>query len=614
MSASSRKARRTAGLAAVLLGVCTATPGVAQTGEPSQLGPIQSPDGEASREGEGEERATEGDGARRDDDGARRDDADTRDLDGIEVDRLGTLDTATIGILDPNKGGLGPEMWRETPRRVVASLLPRLPARFDSPALRELARRLLLSSSAPPKRKQAPDDDTPGLLTLRVDRLMAMGHYADAAELLRVVPRGDLTPALRRHRVVAALMTGRTDRACQLVDAQVDSSDVVFWQAALATCQRAQGQAQQANLTASLMREMANAPRRFLDVYDALRAGTSLPAPPYPPLAGALLVTSPARVPLHAVDPADPGLARAIATHDATPPAIRVVAGEWAAAAAMLKPAELRRLYSAVAFPETLRTAAADRRLVPAPPAAGALAPAVRRALRFQAAKSAADPAVRARILFRLLADAPADRYRAIAASVLPLIAAKGPQPGLIWFAGTAGRALYGAGRPAMATDWLMLAREEAVITPDAAKALTELWPYARLAGSAAVPMNGGLAAWREAQPVNGGRVALQESLLRAAFHALNERDARTWLDLAAGTPATTRPVPPSALIYALREAGAGERVGEVALLAVIGLGHTGLDDVHPLMLETALTALRRVGLEPVARRLAIEAALANGV
>ncbi len=126
--------------------------------------------------------------------------------------------------------------------------------------------------------------------------------------------------------------------------------------------------------------------------------------------------------------------------------------------------------------------------------------------------------------------------------------------------------------------------------------------------------MNGGLAAWRGAQPAQGARVARQEGLLRAAFQALQEGDSRTWLAMTADTPASPRPVPPAALVYALQQAGMGARVGEVVLLAVIALGETGLAEVHPVTLNTALTALRQVGLTDTARRLAIEAALANGV
>ncbi len=537
------------------------------------------------------------------------------DPEGIEIDRLGKLDASTLGILDPDAGGLGPDMWRETPRRVVASLLPRMPAELDAPALRALARRLLLSSSAPPKRRQTPESDAPSLLRLRLDRLMAMGHYSDVVALLRVVPRRDQTPALRRTRVTAAFMAGETEQACRIVDAMAGRADRVFWQEALAVCQLARGQAQQAGLTVSLMREMADRPSRFLAVYDAVRAEAPLPGPPYPPMARALLLTGDRALPASlATGGTDPGLAAAVARHAATPARRRVAAAERAVAADLLRPAELRRLYRAIEFPDSLVTAARERRLVLAPPAAGALAPAERRALHFEAAVRASSPARRARILAAVFRAVPDDRYAGVVRAFVPLLLQDGPRPELTWFAGTAGRALYAAGRADAATEWLKLAREEAVITPDAATALTALWPYARMSGAAAVPMNGGLAAWRGAQPADGARLALQEGLLRAAFQALQEGDPRTWLAMTADAPAQPRSVPSADLIYALQQAGMGARVGEVALLAVIALGETGLAQVHPVTLNTALTALRQVGLTDTARRLAVEAALANGV
>ena len=641
MSASSRKPSG-ACLPAICFAACLAgaPPALGQSGEetgaPSRLGPMElepvpeaepasgkgardagpSAQGDAAGAPEGEADADAGenggDASRQagDRDGAADDDG----PEGIEVDRLGTLDTGTLGILDPGDGGLGPNMWRQTPRHVVESLLPRIPAELDSPALRSLARRLLLSSSAPPDRRQTPEGDVPSLLRLRVDRLMALGHYMDTARLLRVVPRRQQTRALKRVRVTAALLAGEREQACQVVAGTVAEAEAPFWQTALAVCQMARGQRQQAGLTASLLREMADRPARFLAVYDAVRAGTPLPGPPYPPMAAALLLYGERAVPAALAKTRDPGLARAVAGHAATPARRRVAAAERAAAAELLAPAELRRRYRKVAFPENLLAAARARRLVLAPPAAGVLSPAARRALRFQAAVTASEPAARARIMAKVFADVPSARYVAVARAFLPLISAHGARPELAWFAGTAGRVLYAAGRADAATRWLKLAREEAVITPDAAAALTALWPYARLAGGAAVPMNGGLAAWRGAQPADGARVALQEGLLRAAFQALQAGDPRTWLAMSAETPAQARAVPPASLIYALRQAGMGARTGEVALLSVIALGATGLADVHPLTLNTALTALHEVGLTATARRLAIEAALANGI
>lgn len=640
MSASSRK--RTRALALVL-SCAVAWPALAQDGsqggEPSRLGPMEldpvpepAPSTEAGSDAESDASANGGsdtpkaaEGGDAQPTGETGGDAGSETAgegggeeeagpEGIEVDRLGELDSGTLGILDPGAGGLGPNMWRETPRRVVESLLPRMPGHPESPAVRALARRLLLSSSAPPKRRQTPEGETPSLLRLRLDRLMAMGHYGDVVELLRVVPRRDHTTALERTRVTAALIAGETKTACNIVESAASDTQGVFWQKALAVCQLARGQTQQASLTASLMREMADRPSRFLAVFDAVRTDGPLPSPPYPRMAVTLLLSQDRALPAGVVDRRDPGLSRAIARHDATPASVRAAAAEWAAAADLMAPADLRQRYRSVDFPDNLVTAARERRLTRAPPAAGALTPAERRALRFQAARTAETPATRARIMASVFTAVPQDRYVGVVRAFVPLLLQDGPQPELAWFAGTAGRALYAAGRADAATEWLKLAREEAVITPDASAALTALWPYARMAGAAAVPMNGGLAAWRGAQPDNGARVALQEGLLRAAFQALQEGDPRTWLAMTADAAGQARTVPPAELIYALREAGMGARVGEVALLAVIALGETGLGEVHPVTLNTVLTALRQVGLVDTARRIAIEAALANGV
>jgi hypothetical protein len=51
---------------------------------------------------------------------------------------------------------------------------------------------------------------------------------------------------------------------------------------------------------------------------------------------------------------------------------------------------------------------------------------------------------------------------------------------------------------------------------------------------------------------------------------------------------------------------------GEAALLALIGM--SDLTTVEPLWLQRALSSLRLVGLDTQARRIAVEAAIANGL
>jgi hypothetical protein len=61
-----------------------------------------------------------------------------------------------------------------------------------------------------------------------------------------------------------------------------------------------------------------------------------------------------------------------------------------------------------------------------------------------------------------------------------------------------------------------------------------------------------------------------------------------------------------------LGDAAAKDMQGETALLALIGL--RDLAAAEPLWLQLALSSLRRVGLEHEARRIAVEAAIANGL
>jgi hypothetical protein len=637
-SSSSRSARAICLLAACVLCHALAAPparaqdgGAGASGDPIRLGPIDPDTPERDAPAQGDGRPTTSGGTGSNDTGSNGTGSggtggstatpdepgtggDGQGLDGIEVDRLDAPDTETMGTLSPDGGGLDPAMWADTPRRVVTALMPRLPANLRAPVLRDLARRLLLSGGEPPPTRQTPENGAPNLLELRVERLMALGDYGGVAALMKVVPRGALTDPLRRAHVTARLVRGDTEAACPDVRQALSNSRAMFWQQALVVCHAARGAFGQADLAVSLMRESEAGDAAFIAAYDAVAAGLSLTTERLPPLAVALLVNSDTGVPEDPVASLDPGLQAAVAGHAATAPVVRARAAELAAAAGALAPDTLRQRYAALAFPTSRIEAAAQMSLSNAPPTGPSLTATERRALRYQAVRRDNGAATRAELIEEVTAEAPPRLYPALVDAFLPFLKADAPRPDLIWFAGTAGRAFYGAGQPEAATRWLMTAREEAVISPDAAAALTALWPYARLSGATAVPINGGLAAWREAQDTAPPRLALQESLLRAAFEALEERDPRRWVEIAGGPAADARPVPPAAVIYALREAGNAGRLGEVVLLALIGLGATDLSNVHPLMLNTALTALRRVDLEPTARRIAIAAALANGI
>jgi hypothetical protein len=88
---------------------------------------------------------------------------------GFEITPLEAVGADYAGTLEPDKGGLGIDMWRGTDRVRVERLLPLLKP-TSSPILAELTRRLVLSNAAP-----RPAGSGASLLPLRARLLADMG-------------------------------------------------------------------------------------------------------------------------------------------------------------------------------------------------------------------------------------------------------------------------------------------------------------------------------------------------------------------------------------------------------------------------------------------------------
>ena len=85
------------------------------------------------------------------------------------------------------------------------------------------------------------------------------------------------------------------------------------------------------------------------------------------------------------------------------------------------------------------------------------------------------------------------------------------------------------------------------------------------------------------------------------------------WAQLLTDAPRTTGVVPSAAIWNALGDASTQGRLGETVLLALLSLGEDGPGEVAPMTLDGVLAALRHVGLDVEARRLAVEAAVTQG-
>ena len=531
----------------------------------------------------------------------------------IEVNALDEIAPDSIGTLDSDSGGFGIQMWQGSERRVVARLLRLLPVTMNSRAMRSLAHRLLMSIASPPiGRFDYPEAEEPSLLVLRLERLMALGNVRDVNDLLAIVPSRQADEFIARTRVDGLLLTNDVSEACRYVrNGMADFHQFPYWQKAMVLCQMIAGEIDQMMLGLDLLRERGGADD---PVFFALSGAVLGAKPELPgnavltPLHLAMMRAIGAPLPAGLIGNVPPALLAAIARMPNATVEQQAEAAESACSMGLVDGAALARVYEAFSFTaEELANSISAAESIEGPR---------QRALLYQAAQAQTLPASRAEILrLALELGEQAGRYQALVSVYLPLLIQVSVRPDLAWFAGTAGRALHAAGRYEQASAWLMLGRQEAIINPQAATGAALLWPYSRLAGGAALTTDGSLAAWR-AMREGMGDDALDrgQTLLRAVFQALGERDPLSWSVIAANGAPAGRPAPNAALLYALVEAGEARRIGETVLLSLVVLGEQGPGDSHVFALSTVLTALRRIGLESEARALAIEAALANGI
>jgi hypothetical protein len=535
---------------------------------------------------------------------------------GVEV---GTLDEVTPdygGPLEEGAGGFPIDMWKGTDRALVERLLPQLAVPKGSPAMRDLARRLLLSNA------EAPAGRSGGvsLFAVRAERLAALGDSTDAAKLLALQPAHGVDPAAARLHIGSLLLAGDVDGACKAVDeTRKAASADPDWQKAQVFCQLQAGQGDQAALGLDVLREENLKDPAFFALADALGGNKSAKLDSLPaPSALDLAMLSAAKLPLpkDAAGAADPAVQAAIARDAGVDPATRLAAAEQAAAAGSLPVDELKKAYAAVSYsPGDLGNAVEVASHDPGPGG---------RALLFQATGAQREDGARARILQAALGRARQQGGYLLAVQVnlaylLPLT----PAPDLAWLAEDAGRALYAAGHYEQAGAWLEVARAEAAKDPQGAAAAAALAVYARIAGMGK-PLDWDPATvqkWRDSQ-ARGGPGADAIARLVAVFEGLGEPIGASWSMIGQRDPANAgarangpnAAAPDPALWFNLGDAAHGHRIGETVLLALYALGEGGPARANPILLSRAIDSLRQIGLDAEARAIATEAAVAAGV
>lgn len=587
-------------------------------------------------------------------------DSAVREDPGIAVGDLAAPGVDSIGLIDVSAGGFSPQLWRGTDLELLKQLLPQLPRRSASPAVRQLARNLLLSPGAPPMaspasgaREDQPADNaaltvSQWLIETRASTLAGFGDWTEVQALLELVPEDQLTETLRRLRAESNLVANRISDACSRAQTALSTAPDVYWQKIQVFCQLDAGQGSAANLGLALLREQKVEDPVFfwaVDVSNGAQGGVPANFTRLEPLHYAILRKAQGRLPVNIadvqaniVDPATLGWLAglqmpddAAVKGDKTPPAqraarrraqeeARILLAERAVRAGTLPAATLRDIYASLNTKDPTP-----------PPLTQITAEDVRgRAFLYQSAAAQTVPTARAEVLALALELVRADRgekgppLSVMGAVYADMLTAMEPTSDLVWFAGHAARALLAAGpgdkrARERAEAWLDLVRSMGRTSREAGQIAAGLWPVeAMLRESAAsrLPPQA-LRSWMGSLPAETPAevIALRHGTVLSLLTAVGEPvQATDWLGVVPG-PARidSAGVLAPHIWNGMTLAAKAGRSGETAAFALVAVGEDSPSQMALPSLQQVIESLRAAGRDEDARALAVEAALALG-
>ena len=576
---------------------------------------------------------------------------------GIDVGDLKAPGVDSIGLVDTGAGGFSAQLWRGTDLELLKALLPQLPRSSSSPALRRLARNLLLSPGAPPVAAATDGPAATGetltasqwLLETRAATLSSLGDWTEVQALLDLVPADQMTESLKRLKTEANLVTNHVSDACSQTQAALNATPDLYWQKVQVFCQLDINQSSAASLGMSLLREQKIDDSAFFWAADVL-GGAAAPLPAgftkLEPLHYAMLRKAAAAVPANLADVqakiTDPatlgwlaGLALAddtAAKGDKTPAATRaarrraledarLLLAERAVRAGTLNASVLRGIYRGL---ETKNPAP--------PPLTQIKADDVRgRALLYQSALAQTVPTARAEVVALALDLVRADRgetgpdLTVMGPVYAEIIGEMEPTSDLVWFTGTAARALLAVGPDdkaarTKAKAWLDLARNMGRTSREAGQIANGLWPIeAMMTESAATRLppqavRGWIGSLPPTTPAEV--IAVKQGAMLSLLMAVGEPVAASdWLGSANASPVLDNVIILAPHLWnGLTLAAKGNRAGETAAFVLVAVGEDSPALAALPALQHIIDSLRLAGRADDARALAVEAALVLGL
>ena len=545
-------------------------------------------------------------------------------IDEVVIMELPKANLGWVGYLSDIDGGLGLEMWEGTDSTFAKTILELLPVNAPSPAMRNLAKRLLLSEAYQPNKKEqnglqaiSPSgkpiiskDQDATFLPLRFSKLASLGAKKELIELSNLVPTEDMLGDLAKEAIYARLLSGETEKVCREVIELAKRTNESYWRKTLIVCQLILGNRDDALLSLELLLAELDSEDKFSKLIYTLADETNQIEFDNNSIYFKILI---AALPGKQLNKfrlnLDPSGLSVVAKNINLSWKIRMLAAEKAVLAGSLPSIYLGELATQFKFEEDIFSRAASE--------SKSMEGFMARSLLLQAAALNTSVIERARFLRLLLDNADSDEiFQVYASVIMPILLTIKPRPDLIWFASSATRAAIAGGNYMLASNWLTVLGKTLDLDYEASGSLLRLLPLIAIAGQTLpVPFSKQQATdvWsglsdsfsRKDKEKRASRLLVLLSAM-----GIESREG-AWKNIISSSNIFEKEnIPATALRYQLRDAARNNRIAEVVSLSLIMLGAEGPSKSGLVALNAVIRSLREIGLESDAREIAIEAAI----
>jgi len=252
-------------------------------------------------------------------------------------------DAFSTGVLDRNGGALATDLWRGAEAQSLRQLLKMAPARPASPAIGVLMRRVLLSGG------DAPQGATAALGGAKLKALARAGFIDEARQIESLASGAGSDPESLEAMAIADILSNETTAACNRARRVTAGLDNDFWVRLRVVCYAGANELDAAELALGILRENG----RLGEIDDALlsplASGGKLKTPiaPVDVIHFAALKTIGAPVNGGLLARADGGVVKAVARDAAADWPTRLSAARRAVSMGVMGAGELKALYAA---------------------------------------------------------------------------------------------------------------------------------------------------------------------------------------------------------------------------------------------------------------------------